>query len=296
MVKSLLLVVNPTSGTGRHRSELMEIVKVFCDAEFSVNVHVTRCRGDALRHVAEYGNDYDIVVACGGDGTLSEVIGGAMRGGFQGDLGFLPYGTTNDFATTLGLPRKRLDIARLITYREGRPVDFGTFNRTRYFSYVAAFGAFTDVTYTTDQISKNLFGHAAYVAEALSKVKDLRPYFMRVDCDGEHYEGEFLFGAVTNSLSIGGVMKLKKDQVALSDGCHEVILIRRPKTASELASLSKELLSGNYENRSVLFFRGKKIRFTAEVSIPWTVDGEYAGTHEVVDIRNLHGRLKVIYP
>ena len=143
---------------------------------------------------------------------------------------------------------------------------------------------------------KNVFGHAAYVTEAISRLKDLRPYRMTVVCDGETYEDEFLFGAVANTFTIGGVLKLKKDRVDIQDGMHEVLLIRKPKNASDLAQLSVELLSSNYENKSVLFFRGKNVSFTCEEGIPWCVDGEYAGDHKKVEIENLHRAIRVIYP
>lgn len=296
MVKNLLLIVNPTSGTMRSKQQLLNICKTFCDADYGVSVHITRCRGDATRCVEERGNQFDVIVSCGGDGTFHEVVNGAAKIDYAGEIGFLPCGTTNDFAQTLQIPKNIAKASLLITYEKAKFLDFASFNKDSYFTYVASFGAFTDVAYSTDQKWKQVFGHAAYVTEALARLKDLRSYSMRISCDGEVYEDEFLFGAVANTLSIGGVMKLKKDQVDLRDGFHEVLLIRNPKKTVDFANLSRELLSGNFENKSVLLFRGKKIVFECDEAIPWCVDGEYADDHKKVVIRTLHNRLRVLYP
>lgn len=295
-MKKLLLIVNPTSGKMRAKGELMGICKTFCDAEYAVSLHVTRCQSDATRAVVKYGADQDVIVACGGDGTLNEVVAGALRIGYRGSLGFLPCGTTNDLATTLGIPKVLSKAALMITYEKPKFLDFATFNGDRSFLYAATFGAFTEVSYTTDQKLKNVLGHVAYVTEALGRLKDLRPYHLKVVCDGKEYEGDFLFGAALNTYSLGGVLKLKKEKVDLCDGMHEVLLVRDVKNATDLANLSVEILSGNYENKSVLFFHGKEIVFHCEEEIPWCVDGEYAGSHERVHIRNLHERLSLIYP
>jgi len=296
MAKKLLLLVNPIAGKKRVKVDMLGILKVFSDADFVTTVHVTRRSGDATDYVMESGKAYDVIVACGGDGTLNEVVTGALRIRYEGALGFLPAGTTNDFANSLGIPKGLLKAAQLIAQGEARELDFGAFNRLRYFIYVAAFGAFTDVSYSTDQKLKNVFGHAAYVSEAIARLVDLRSYHVKVTCDGVLYEDDFLFGAAANSLSLGGVMKLKPDQVDMADGYHEVLLIRNPKTASEFAQLSAELLSGNFENKSILLFRGKQITFECDEEIPWCVDGEFAGKFYQAEVRNLHSRLRIFFP
>ncbi|MBR2615304.1 MAG: diacylglycerol kinase family lipid kinase [Clostridia bacterium] len=295
MKKKLLLIVNPYAGKMRAKNELLGICKIFCEADFTVTVHVTRCQSDATRAVVYSGREYDVIVACGGDGTLNEVVTGALRIGFTGAIGFLPCGTTNDFAGSLGIPKNLSAAARLVAEGKAGFLDFGSFNGDRTFTYVATFGAFTDVAYATDQKLKNVLGHAAYVTEAIARLKDLRPYRVRVVCDGKEYEDDFLFGAALNSLSIGGVLKLKRELVDLSDGMHEVLLVRNVKNAADLANLSVEILSGNYENKSVLFFRGKEIEFSCREPIPWCVDGEFAGNHETARVRNVHKRLKMIH-
>lgn len=296
MFKKLLLLVNPVSGTNRVKPAMMGILKVFSEAGFITTVHVTRCPGDATECVEKIGREYDVIVACGGDGTLNEVVTGALRIRYEGTLGFLPSGTTNDFANSLGLPKGLQKAAQLIATGEAKELDFGSFNRLRYFIYVAAFGAFTQVSYSTDQKLKNVFGHAAYVSEAVAHLMDLRKYHVKVNCDGVIYEDDFLFGAAANSLSLGGVMKLKPEQVDMADGYHEVLLIRNPKNASEFAQLSAELLSGNFENKCILLFRGRKVTFECDEEIPWCVDGEYAGKFEHAEIQNLHSRLRIYIP
>lgn len=296
MAKKVLLLVNPVSGKAAAKSNLFGIVKALCDADYSVTVHITQRRLDATEKVISEGEGYDLIIALGGDGTFNEVVTGAVRSDYEGALGFLPCGTTNDLAHTLAIPKKLEKASALFASGEPKELDIGSFNRTRYFTYIATFGAFTDVAYSTDQKLKNVLGHAAYVTEAIARLGELRSYRMRVNCDGEIFEDDFLFGAAANSFSIGGVMKLKKEQVSLNDGFHDVLLIRNPKNAVDLANLSKELLSGNFENKSVLFFHAKKIVFDCEEEIPWCVDGEFAGNHSHAVVRNLKNRIRIFYP
>jgi YegS/Rv2252/BmrU family lipid kinase len=296
MSKKLLMVVNPTSGKMKIKNQLLNVCKIFCEAGFEVSIHVTANRLDATRITKERGGSFDVVIACGGDGTFNEVVAGAMEAKFAGALGFLPCGTTNDLASTMGIPKTISKAAELIAATPPREMDFGLFNGSHYFSYVATFGAFSAVAYSTDQRLKNLFGHAAYMTEALAQVKDVRPYRMRVICDDTVIEDEFLFGAVANALSIGGVMKLKKDEVDVSDGYHELVLMKNPKNAADISNLSREFFSGKFENKSILLLRGKRIVFECEESLAWCTDGEYAGNHERVQIQNLHGVLSVIRP
>lgn len=297
MPKKVLLLVNPVSGKSRAKTELLGILKVFSEADFVTTVHVTRRSGDATVVVTESGKEYDIIVACGGDGTLNEVVTGALRIRYEGAIGFLPCGTTNDFANSLGLPKDFTEAAELIAKGEAREFDFGAFNRLRHFIYVAAFGAFTEVSYTTNQKMKNLLGHAAYITEGIAHLTDLRKYRMKITCDGEVYEGDFLFGAAANTLSLGGVMKLKPESVDMTDGFHEVILIYKPKSAGDLAKISSAVLARKFEdNKAVLFLRGKHIVFECDEEIPWCVDGEFAGKHQRAEIHNLHNRIRIIYP
>lgn len=294
-MKQLLLLVNPTSGKMKVKSYLLEILKIL-SAEYAVSVHVTRFAGDAATVAAKRGKEFDVIVACGGDGTLSEVVEGALKCDFKGSLGYIPCGTTNDFAESTGIPKKLANAAQLICEGEAREMDFGTFGTGRCFTYVASFGAFTEVSYSTDQKLKNALGHLAYVLEGIAKLKDLRSYPMKINCDGAKYEGDFLFGSATNTYSMGGVLKLKKSDVDLADGYHEVLLVKEPKTPAELAKLSQDLIAMDFSAKSFLFLKGKDVLFAAEEAIPWCVDGEYAGKHENARVRTLHKKLKIFRP
>ncbi|MBR4288344.1 MAG: YegS/Rv2252/BmrU family lipid kinase [Clostridia bacterium] len=294
-MKQLLLLVNPTSGKMKVKSYLLEILKIL-SAEYAVSVHVTRFAGDAVLVTKQRGKDFDVIIACGGDGTLSEVVEGALKCDFGGNLGYIPCGTTNDFAESTGIPKTLVKAAKLILEGEAKELDFGMFGANRCFTYVASFGAFTEVSYSTDQKLKNALGHLAYVLEGIAKLKDLRSYPMKIDCDGAKYEGDFLFGSATNTYSMGGVLKLKKSDVDLADGYHEVLLVKEPKTPAELAKLSQDLIAMDFSTKSFLFLKGKDISFTASESIPWCVDGEYAGKHETARVRTLHKKLKIFRP
>lgn len=295
-MKKLLLIVNPISGKMKAKAHLLDILKILSDADYSVTVFITRFAGDAAGHVARQGKEYDVVVACGGDGTLSEVVEGALKCSFGGALGYLPCGTTNDFAESTGIPKNLIDAAKLVCEGEAKEMDFGLFGTDRCFTYVASFGAFTEVSYSTDQKLKNALGHLAYLLEGIAKLKDLRSYHVKIDCDGAKYEGDYLFGAAANTYSMGGVLKLKKSDVDLTDGYHEVLLVKEPKTPAELAKLSQDLIAMDFSTKSFLFLKGKNVSFSSAEEIPWCVDGEYAGKHEKARVRTLHKKLKIFRP
>ena len=296
MEKKLLLVVNPQAGVLRARRELLGIVKTLSDADFSVQVYTTRDRKDASAYVEAHANEFDLIAACGGDGTVNETISGAIRANFGGVIGVLPCGTTNDLAISLNLPRNVPKASRLIAEGNAKFLDMGAFHTDTYFTYVASFGAFTEVAYSTDQKSKNLFGPLAYLAEGLVSLADIKPYRMRVACNGEVYEDDFIFGAVLNALSVGGIMKLRKSDVSLADGKHEVLLIRNPKTAAELAMIFRDIMAGVFNGTGILLLHTDKVRFECAEKVAWTVDGEYAGALEKVEIRTLHNKLKIVRP
>lgn len=295
-MKKLLLIVNPTSGIKRGQKQLLSIVESFCKADFLVSVHTTRYRLDATNFVRQYGKNFDILVACGGDGTLNEVISGALSIEFAGDVGFIPCGTTNDLATSLGIPKTPLKAAELIAKSRARFLDLGSFNKNRFFTYIASFGAFTEVSYSTDQSLKNSLGHLAYIAEGIATVSDIKPYHMRVVADGKAIEGDYIFGAAANALSIGGILKLHQRDVDLTDGKHELLLVRNPKNAADLASLFGNVISGNYDSPNIVFLHAENITFLSDEEVSWTLDGEFGARTNRVEIQNLHNRLKVYRP
>lgn len=296
MDKRVLLIVNPFSGKLQAKNELMRIVKTLCDADFSVSIHITRCRKDATRVTEERAKNYDTVIACGGDGTLNEVMTGVIRSGYTGEVGFLPAGTTNDLAATLKLPRNLVKAAELITYGAVRPVDYGSFNKNQFFAYIASFGAFTETSYNTDQKAKNVWGHLAYLAEGIGSVGTIRPYNLTVTCDGERVSGSFVFGAAANSLSIGGIVKLKPEEVDLTDGMHELLLVRTPEMPGDLSATIGSILAEDFDPEHVILLRGKRMEFHCREEVPWCLDGEFAGKCKTALIETLPERLRIIRP
>jgi len=296
VARKLLLIVNPRSGTMRGQKQLLSVIQTFCEADFEVSVHTTRFPKDATEVVRTRGKGFDVICALGGDGTLNEVVTGAISSGYSGAIGFLPCGTTNDLASTLSLPKKVEDSAKLVAEGQAEYLDFGAFNDDRYFSYIASFGAFTEVSYSTGQKAKNTFGHLAYVANGVGAVFQIKPHHVRVTCDGKVIEGDFVFGAAANSFSIAGMVKLQKDTVDLSDGLHELALVKTPKSVAAFVNILHEIMRGRFSGENVIFVKGKEILFETDRPVSWCVDGEYAGDHSKVLIRNLHEKVRIFRP
>lgn len=283
--KKLLLIVNPRSGKIQSRSPLFDALGVFSDAGYLVKIHNTVGACDATETVAAEGANYDAVVCVGGDGTLNETVSGLMRLENPPILGYIPRGSTNDFAASLGIPRGTVQAARTAMAGEARRLDIGRWNR-RYFVYVASFGAFVRTAYTASQDAKNALGHFAYILEGMKDLNTLRPYRLRITADGERLDGEYLFGAVCNSTSIGGLMKLDPERVVLDDGKFEMLLIPNPKTAIELNNLILALLNQEYDRGGLVFRHVSSIHMETEDEVPWSLDGEYAPAVPAVDIEN----------
>ncbi len=296
MFERTLLIANLHSGKMRAKKYLPEIAEIFCRAETALSLHITRCPMDAAEVVKARGKEFDLIVACGGDGTLNEVVTGALAVDYSGAVGFIPCGTTNDLANTLSLSKDPLQAARDITGREAKFLDFGAFNGDRCVTYIASFGAFTEVSYATGQKAKNAFGHLAYVANGVGAAMKIRTYHVKAECDGEEFEGDYIFGAVANSLSVGGIVKLKPEIVDLADGMHEMLLVKKPKNPAQLAKIIHDVTHSTFTGENLIFRKGARIRFTCEEVIPWCVDGEYAGDHTEVEIRNLHEKIRIVRP
>ena len=290
-MKRLLFVCNPRSGKEQIRMKLLDILDIFVKHEYEVSVHVTQAQGDALSVVKERAADCDLVVCSGGDGTLNEVISGLMEipEEKRPDLGYIPSGSTNDYASSLGLAKKMKKAAEDAVTGEPFAVDVGQFCAVsgKKFIYVAAFGAFTEVSYSTSQEKKNLLGHQAYMIEAVKRVSGLKSYQMRFEWDGNVLEDEFILGMVTNTTSIGGFKGLAGKDVALDDGEFEVLLVRRPRTTKDLAGIASYLILKEGENECVSQFRAKHLKVTSEEAVDWTLDGEFGGSVAEVEIENL---------
>jgi len=293
MSKKLLFIVNPTAGKKQSRGPLFDAVSVFSEAGYLVRVHNTTNRGDATDLVAKEGKRYDVVVCCGGDGTLNETITGLMRLERRPLLGYLPRGSTNDFAASLHLSSNPVKAAITITQQNSRVLDVGQWN-DRYFVYVASFGAFTRSSYAAPQSAKNALGHLAYILEGMKDLNTLRPYKVKLTADGEVLDGDYLFGAVCNSTSIGGLMKLNPERVVLDDGKFELLLIPSPQTAMDLQNLMKALLNQQYDAEGLIFRHVSQVSVEPEEDLPWSLDGEYAPSAQRVEISNHQGALRIL--
>lgn len=284
--KKLLFIYNPFAGKGVIRNKLSYIIETFCNADYEVTVHATRKRNDATEIVAKFGSEYDIVACSGGDGTLNEVATGIMRCEKKPPCGYIPTGTTNDCATSLGIPKNMVEAAKTIAEGSLFPYDLGKMNDD-YFIYVAAFGAFTDVSYATNQSVKNIFGRLAYILEGVKRIPNLQTYHYKVYYDDQEIDGDFLYGMVSNSNSVGGFKGLNGPDVSLNDGLFEVTLIKPPRNAIDLQLIINALLSEDRTSSHIITFHASHVKFVSDEMVPWTMDGEFGGNLKEADITNL---------
>ena len=291
--RKLLFIVNPVAGKSKSRAPLYDALSRFSEAGYLLSIHNTTGPGNASEVVLRDGSKYDVVVAVGGDGTLNEVISGLIRLEHPPLLGYIPQGSTNDFASSLHIPRTPVAAADAIVRNTPRMLDIGHWN-DRTFVYVASFGAFTRSSYSAPQPAKNALGHLAYILEGVKDLNTLRPYTIRLTADGEVLDGEYLFGAVCNSTSIGGLMKLDSEKVVLDDGKFELLLIPSPKSPADLQSLVLAMLEQQYDREGLIFRHVSSIHVETDQPIPWSLDGEYAPGVSAVNITNHQKALAVL--
>ena len=293
-MKKLFLVMNPCSGKKRANKVLAEIIDVFNRADYEVTAYMTAARGDATRAAAARAADFDRIVCIGGDGTLNEVIAGLHEVGQQTPIGYIPAGSTNDFANSLGLPKDLLDAARLAATGEPRKLDIGSFNG-RCFSYVASFGAFTRTSYATPQGMKNALGHVAYLLAGAKELTSIRSTHMRfVLADGTSFEDDYIFGAISNSTSVAGLLTLSPDLVDLNDGLFELLLIRKPRSLLELSDCVLALTTQEYHTPMLTMVSTGRVEVDCPSELDWTLDGEYAAGQAHCVVENLHDAIRVI--
>lgn len=293
-MKKLLFIVNPRAGKTKSTAPLFDAVAAFSRAGYLVRVFVTEAGGQARDIAAKWGGQYDLVVCAGGDGTLNEAISGLMQLEQRPPLGYLPNGSTNDFAASLHLHTTVATAARAVAGGIPYSLDIGRHN-DRYFAYVASFGAFTRSSYSASQAAKNALGHFAYILEGLGDLDSLRPYRCAIDADGEHFEGDFIFGAVCNSTSLGGLVKLDPKHVSMDDGTFELLLLRMPKTALDLQNLITAMTRMQYDYPGVIFRHVKNVVLTTNENISWSLDGEYAASAPRVEIQCLPGAIELVH-
>lgn len=292
-MKQMLFIINPKSGRTQIKSRLLEILDLFTKADYEVQVHVTQGAQDAKNTVIQEGKGKDLIVCSGGDGTLNETISGMMELKNCPPLGYIPAGSTNDFATSLRIPRPMLAAAQAAVEGREYAVDIGRFCENRYFVYVAGFGAFTEVSYLTPQDKKNLLGHQAYMLEGVKSLASIKSYQMKIISDEMTVEGEFIFGMITNTISVGGFKGLVNQAVALNDGLFEVLLIRTPKTPLELSNVVSSMFLKEEQNEFVYKFKTKTLKVEALEPVDWVLDGEFGGSRMEVWVENLNKKLEI---
>ena len=292
-MKKLLFIMNAFAGQRRANKFLPEILQMFTQAGYEIQIAMTTGTGSALQTAETRSQGMDLVVCCGGDGTLNETVTGMLRAGVQVPIGYIPAGTTNDFASSLKLSHNPLQAARDIL--EGEPVayDVGRFG-SRYFSYVASFGAFTKSSYIVPQNIKNALGHTAYVLGGISELSQIRNEHIRMEIDGQVVEDDFLFGAICNSTSIGGILTLDPRQVDMGDGLFEILLVRAARNLAEITECIQAVQSQKYNCAMITFRAAKSVKIYASPDMPWTLDGEREEGHEEVTVENIHHAIQLM--
>jgi len=291
--KSALLIVNPVSGKKAVFKFLPQIIRRFMDEGYIVTTMVTGGHGDAEEFAAKYGPEYDLICCTGGDGTLNQTLSGIAKAGLNVPLGYIPCGSTNDFALAHGLSSDIMQAAERILTADCSTYDIGRFG-DRYFSYVAAFGAFSWLSYTTDQNLKNLLGHTAYILDGIKDLPKVKPYHVRLTADGKVYEGDYIFGAICNTTSIAGTIELPASLVNTCDGLFEVLLIKTPKNISEFELTLRGLIMQDYSCPNIEFFHARDIFIENPASMEWALDGEESGQFKEADVSVMPEFLKLL--
>ena len=293
-MKKMLFIMNPFSGMRRANRYLSDIISLFNRADYEVNIRMTAGTGDAANFARTHSLGMDLVVCCGGDGTLNETITGMLQAGSRAAIGYIPAGSTNDFAASLKLSTNIMQAAQDIL--EGEPVsyDVGRFG-DRYFSYVASFGAFTKSSYATPQSVKNALGHTAYVLEGISELSQIRPFHVRMELENETVEDDFIFGCISNSTSIGGILTLDPKIVDMTDGLLEVFLVRAPRNLTEISECIQALQSQRYNDCAMITFGPvRQLKVFADETMPWTLDGEKFDGQAEIEVENLHHAIRLM--
>lgn len=292
----LLFVYNPHSGKSKIKNKLGSIIEKLAEKDWEIRVHPTRCIGDATEVIASEGEQFDFIVVGGGDGTMNEAATGMMKvpEGKRCPIGYIPTGTTNDFASSMGIPKVIDRATELVADGTARACDVGRFN-DRYFLYVAAFGAFTEVTYETSQKTKNMLGYAAYLMEGVKALPSIKQQHLKITYNDENIvEGDYILGIISNSTSIAGMKYSDKLNISMNDGEFECILVKNPLNPIDLQLTLRDLIMQNVESPRIDYFKFSKAVIESEDSVKWTLDGEFGGEHKKVYVENIMSAINVV--
>ena len=292
VAKKMLFVFNPKAGKGKIKTHLLDIVDIFSSHNYEIIIRSTQAPRDAYEKAKEYADSVDLIVCSGGDGTLDEVVTGIMEVDSRVPIGYIPAGSTNDFANSLFMPKNMIRVAEMIMAEELYHCDIGRFNQ-KTFAYVAAFGLFTDVSYETDQDLKNVLGHVDYVLEGVKRLFDIKSYHMKVSSEEVQVEDDFIVGMITNSRSVGGFKNLTGKNVDMNDGFFEVTLIVHPKNPLQLQEIMTALVMAEDNTDMIYSFKTRQLTIETDEEVPWTLDGEFGGNHSYVEIENRHKALNL---
>lgn len=296
MRKSLMLIINPAAGRGGYVNGFAEAMRTLSDGGYRTTLFFTGGRGDATRIAAQFAQEFDEVACIGGDGTLSEVLAGLMELSSPPPVGYFPMGTANDVATTLGLPKNdTLAAARRLIHGAPHPFDVGGFGEDEYFAYIAAFGAFTDVSYATPQNQKKVLGHLAYVLQGMAQLPKLEKYHTVVEYDNGRFEGELVYGSMSNSTSVAGIVHLREEMVSLGDGMSELVLVKDPGSVEGFGELVASVLSQKFDSDKLMILHTKHARFIFDRPVAWTRDGEEGGRFTELSLCNHKSPVQLIF-
>ena len=295
-MKKMMLIVNPNAGRSGYKYFFGEAMKVLADGGYQISLFFTTRPGEATQFAATYAASYETIACIGGDGTLSEVLSGLMQIPNPPPVGYFPMGTTNDVATSLGLPKNdTVAAARRILSGVPHPFDVGSFGDHEYFAYVAAFGAFTEVSYATPQDQKRALGHLAYVLQGASSLGKIERIPTRIEYDDGIFEGELVYGSMSNSTSVAGIVHFREEMVSLGDGVSELVLVKDPGRVDAYGELAAAVLSRRFDNENLIILHTKKATFQFEEPVAWTRDGEDGGKHQLVTLSNIHAPVQLIF-
>lgn len=295
MKEKMLFIYNPRAGKAQIRSNLLDIIDIFVKAGYEVTAYPTQSAGDAIKAVRERQAGFDIVVCSGGDGTLDEVVTGMMQCDEKIPIGYVPAGSTNDFASSLKIPKNMIKAADVVVNGKNFACDIGKFNNNN-FIYVAAFGIFSDVSYETNQDIKNVLGHTAYLLEGVRRLPAVHSYALKILYDNETIEGDFIYGMITNSLSVGGFKGITGKEVLLDDGLFEVTMIRKPSNPVDLNKIIRALVDKRAKSEHIYTFKTSSLTLMSEEMISWSLDGEFGGEHTKAVIENQRKVLNIRIP
>ena len=295
-MKKLMLIVNPSAGRGGYRYYFGEAMKTLADGGFRTELFFTGGPEDATEFARAYAAEFDAVACIGGDGTLSEVIAGLMKIPNPPPIGYIPMGTTNDVASTIGLPKNdTIGAARRIVEGTPHPFDVGGFGKDRYFAYIAAFGAFTEVSYATPQDQKRALGHLAYVLQGAQQLGKIEKLPVRVEYDDGVFEGELVYGSMSNSTSVAGIVRLRDEMVSLGDGMSELVLVQDPGTIDAYGEMITAVLTRSFDSKYLKVIQTRHARFIFDRPVAWTRDGEDGGKHRELELCNYHAPVRLIF-